>query len=192
MGQASSQAAPGPLGRSQGCPLDQDYGVACEQSLNTQVNCPEPQVWGLAKGQGDPGEARPSRHRDPLQGRATPVIPTSRNFVGPPLLVPGEGGIQVLMGSRTLRDLGAPRFPPTHGSQDHQLLHFSLCCLLLTLHNQLPRVPGGIPPPQQAAPPPPGPVKPAMVLASTVASSPGHLSTFCGFGTHFHKLASQI
>lgn len=36
--------------------------------------------------------------------------------MGPPLLVPGEGGIQVLMGSRTLRDLGAPCFPPTHGS----------------------------------------------------------------------------
>lgn len=90
MGQASSQAAPGPLGRSQGCPFEQDYGVDCEQSLNTKVNCPEPQVLGLARDQGDPGEDKPYRHRDLLQGRATPVIPMSRNFMGPLLLVLGD------------------------------------------------------------------------------------------------------
>lgn len=86
---------------------------------------------------------------------------------------------------------GGPQVPPWQPGPPFSCIPASHC-LLLTFHHQQRRARGGILPPQQATSPVLGLAEPAMVLASTAASFPSHLSCSCDLDAHCHKLGSQI
>lgn len=86
---------------------------------------------------------------------------------------------------------GGPHVPPSQPGPPFSRIPASHC-LLLTFHHQQRRARGGILPPQQATPPVLGFAGLAVVLASTAASFPSHLSCSCDLDAHCHKLGSQI